>query len=481
MLRHDFLFLRRPLGGKSRAEAAPTREKKFHLGKIAVTKNGRPFPIPACAERRERGRGLRSIVGRVDQGEWRPAENRPDPLLMLERINKQRLRELVPIKMGRMAASPFGFLRGAAPLMAQDLAEWPTTGLTVQMCGDAHVGNLGAFAAPDGHLLFDLNDFDESMPGPWEWDVKRLATSLVLAGRSAGESEAGCRDAVQGFVAQYRTAMALFAELSVFELAKFEIRRRSQIPLVRAVLSKAERATREHLLEKLTEKKQGHRHFRFDPPLLRHVCRPVARSVIASLREYRETLGPDRQLVFDAYRPVAVAFKVAGTGSVALRNYVILCLGRTINDAIFLQIKEAQEACAAPYLANVTVPANNGRRIAEGQHRMQTVSDPLLGWTVVGARHFLVRQLADHKARIDTTELHGDTLSEYASVCGRVLAKGHARTGDPLALAAYCGRSDKLDRAMAKFAFAYADQTTHDYELLLRAIRRRRVKALLQV
>ncbi len=424
---------------------------------------------------------MRSVVRRVDQGEWRPADNRPDPLLQLERINKQRLRELVPIKTGRMAASPFGFLRGAAPLMAQDLAEWPTTGMNVQMCGDAHVGNLGAFAAPDGHLVFDLNDFDESMPGPWEWDVKRLATSLVLAGRVAGESESCCGDAVCGFVAQYRAAMALFADLSVFELAKYEIRRRSQIPLVRAVLSQAERATREHLLEKLTEKTDGHRHFRFAPPLLRHVCRPVAREVVASLREYRETLGPDRQLVFDAYRPVAVAFKVAGTGSVALRNYAILCLGRTIDDAVFLQVKQAQQACAAPYLANMSVPANQGRRIAEGQHRMQTASDPLLGWTAIGARHFLVRQLADHKARIDATQLHGDTLSEYASVCGRVLAKGHARTGDPLALTAYCGRSDKLDRAIAQFAFAYADQTTQDHELLVRAIRRRRVKAILNV
>jgi uncharacterized protein (DUF2252 family) len=446
-----------------------------------MSPNARPFPIPAAAERREHGRSLRSVVGRVDQGEWQPADDRPDPLLMLERINRQRLRELVPIKMGRMAASPFGFLRGAAGLMAQDLAEWPTTGLVVQMCGDAHVGNLGAFAAPDGHLVFDLNDFDESMPGPWEWDVKRLATSLVLAGRVGGESESCCRGAVCSFVREYRTAMGLFADLSVFELAKYEIRRRSQIPLVRAVLSQAERATREHLLEKLTVKKDGHRHFRIAPPLLRHVSRQVARDVVASLRDYRETLGADRQLVFDAYRPAAVAFKVAGTGSVALRNYVILCLGRTISDAVFLQVKEAQDACAAPYLANMSVPANQGRRVAEGQHRMQTVSDPLLGWTTIGARHFLVRQLADHKAKIDAAQLHGDTLAEYASVCGRVLAKGHARTGDPLALAAYCGRAEKLDKAIAKFAFAYADQMTEDHERLVRAIRRGRVKAVMNV
>jgi uncharacterized protein (DUF2252 family) len=446
-----------------------------------MTRNARPFPIPRAAERRERGRSRRSVLRRVDQGEWRPADNRPDPLLMLEQVNKTRLRELVPIKTGRMAASPFGFLRGAAPLMAHDISEWPTTGLRVQMCGDAHVGNLGAFAAPDGHLVFDLNDFDESLPGPWEWDVKRLATSLVLAGRVAGESESGCREAVLGFVCEYRTAMEIFAELTVFDLARYEIRRRSQIPLVRGVLALAERSTREHLLEKLTEKKDGHRHFRFAPPLLKKVSREVARDVVESLRAYRETLGPDRQLVFDAYRPATVAFKVAGTGSVALRNYVVLCLGRTIKDAVFVQVKEAQQACWAAYLPDVFVPANQGRRVAEGQHRMQTASDPLLGWTAIGERHFLVRQLADHKARIDASQLHGETLVEYASVCGRVLAKGHARTGDPLALSAYCGRGDKLDRAIAKFAFAYADQTTADHEQLVRAIRKGRVKAMLNV
>jgi uncharacterized protein (DUF2252 family) len=446
-----------------------------------VSRIAKPLPIPAAAERRQHGRSLRSVVKRIDQGEWRPSEHRLDPLVLLARINRQRLRELVPIKVGRMAASPFGFFRGAAPVMAYDLSEWPTTGLVVQMCGDAHVLNLGAFAAPDGHLVFDLNDFDESMPGPWEWDVKRLATSIVLGGRVAGESDAGCREAVSNFARQYREAMESFAEMPVFELTRFEVRRRSQSGCVRAVLARAERSTRAHLLEKLTEKRDGHRHFRFAPPLFRHVSHRIGREVLESLPEYRETLGPDRQLVFDAYRPVSVAFKVVGTGSVALRDYVVLCLGRTLDDAIFLQVKEAQDACAAPYLASMSVPANQGRRIAEGQHRLQSASDPLLGWTAIGPRHFLVRQLADHKAKLDPTELHGDTLTEYASVCGRTLAKGHARTGDPLALAAYFGRSDKLDRAIVKFAFTYAEQTMQDYEKLLRAIRQKRVKAMMNV
>jgi uncharacterized protein (DUF2252 family) len=452
-----------------------------------VFENGKQFPIPTVQERKRHGRSLRKVIARTAQGDWKPAADRPNPLESLARINQRRLAALVPIKMGRMAASPFGFLRGAAPLMAEDLAQWPTSGLLVQMCGDAHVGNLGAFAAPDGHLIFDLNDFDESMPGPWEWDVKRMATSLVLAGRVAQESESGCRDAVLSFVAEYRLALAEFSKMSVFELAKYEIRRRSQLPLVRKVLAKAERVTPQHLLQKYCEGANGRAgrscalRIRLDPPVVRGVSRAVARDVITSLREYRETLGPDRQLVFDAYHPVDVAFKVAGTGSVAMRNYVILCIGKKHDDAIFLQVKEAQEACAAPFLANVQVPAHQGRRVAEGQHRLQTESDPLLGWTTIGDRHFLVRQLADHKAHVDPTELHGPTLVEYAMLCGMILAKGHARTGDPIALAAYCGQSDRLDRAMAKFAFAYAVQMTRDHALLKSAIRKKRVKALLGV
>ncbi len=456
-----------------------------------MSANGRPFPIPTIRERKNHGRGLRQVIGRTAQGDWEPAKNRPHALEMLARINRQRLKALLPIKMGRMAASPFGFLRGAAALMAFDLSQWPTTGLIVQMCGDAHVGNLGAFAAPDGHLVFDLNDFDESMPGPWEWDVKRMATSLVLAGRVANESDSVCRDAVRAFVGEYRRAICEFSKLSVFELAKYEIRRRSQVPLVRKVLAKAERVNAHYVLEKYAEPSNGRAsararqakapRFHVDPPLLQRVSRGVVRDVIASLAEYRETLGPDRQLVFDAYHPVDVAFKVAGTGSVALRNYVVLCLGKKSDDAIVLQVKEAKDAVAAAYLANVQVPAHQGRRVAEGQHRLQTESDPLLGWTTIGERHFLVRQVADHKARLDATELHGPTLSEYAALCGRILAKGHARTGDPVALSAYCGESDRLDRAMAKFAILYADQTTRDHAQLRAAIRKRRIKALLGV
>jgi uncharacterized protein (DUF2252 family) len=445
------------------------------------SRNGHLPAIPKPGERRDLGRSLRQILGRSHQGDWRPAPDRLDPLVALERINKHRLRELVPIKMGRMAASPLGFLRGAAPLFAADLAGWPTTGLIVCMCGDAHVANLGAFAAPDGHLIFDLNDFDEAMPGPWEWDVKRLAASLVVAGREAGESDSSCHDAVQEFVGEYRCATRMFSEMSVFELAKYEIRRRSQLRCVRDVLATAERATREVMAAKLTEKIDGRRAFKFNPPLLRPVSGGVARRVFDALAEYRKTLGTDRQLVFDAYHPAAVAFKVAGTGSVATRNYAVMCLGKRAKDILFLQVKEAQTPCAAVFFPEIVLPDNQGRRVAEAQHRMQTESDPLLGWTHIGGHDFLVRQLADHKAKIGPADLHGETLSEYAFVCGQALAKGHARTGDPIALFGYCGDSRKLDRAIARFALAYADQTALDHERLVRAIRARKVKALLDV
>ncbi len=387
-----------------------------------MPENGVKFPIPSVRERKQHGRSLRQVLARTAQGDWEPAADR-NPLAVLARVNRHRFKALLPIKMGRMAASPFGFLRGAAPLMAADLAQWPTTGLIVQMCGDAHVANLGAFAAPDGHLVFDLNDFDESMPGPWEWDVKRMATSLVLAGRCAKESESGCKNAVRSFVGQYRDALTQYSKLCVFDLAKFEIRRRSQLPLVRRVLGKAERVTPQHLLEKYTELANGrpnrpvHPRIRLRPPLAyRRVAAGRSRDVVASLAEYRETLGPDRQLVFDAYHPVDVAFKVAGTGSVAFPATTppsSFCMGKRQRhfDAIFLQVKEAQQEAGAGRRSwpHVRVPAHRGTACGR---RASTVctnaeSDPLLGWTTIGDRHFLVRQLADHKARVDGRELHG--------------------------------------------------------------------------
>jgi len=429
-------------------------------------------------ERQAYGKNRREVVHRVDQANWAPPAQRADPVEALNAVNKDRLPDLVPIKVGRMAMSPFNFFRGAAPLMAADLASLPTTGLRAQMCGDAHVRNLGAFAAPDGHLVFDLNDFDETIPGPWEWDLKRLATSLVLAGEDAGSHDEDCNDSVLALVASYREAMARFAEMTMIDLARYEVRRHSKVGCVRDVLAKAQRATPKHTLEKLTVAKNSSRQFAEQPPLLHHVPEKVAKSVLAALQPYRETVPPERQQVLDAYHPVDVAFKVVGTGSVGTRDYVVLCFGNGLEDPLFIQVKEEPPSCYTPHLRDVPPFPHQGRRVADGQRRMQTVGDPFLGWTSIEGRDFLVRQLADHKAAVDPPELKGDALIEYGLVCGEILAKAHARTGDAAEISGYGGSSDKLDKAIAKFASAYAEQSVRDHELLVKAIKAGRVKAI---
>jgi len=429
-------------------------------------------------ERRRHGRVLRDRVKRASQSEWTAPPNRPDPVDFLKEADAERVRSLLPIKVTRMSLSPFAFFRGAARLMAADLAATPVTGLTTQICGDAHAQNLGAFAAPDGHLVFDLNDFDETIPGPWEWDVKRLAASFVLAGREAGDSERSCADAAAVFMRSYRENMAKLSELTYLDTLRYEVRRMLGSGPAHMALSRAERSTPEHAVEKLTTSsaKRGPR-FHDRPPLLSHVPDRIAREVLASLVTYRETLSPDRQLALDSYKPVDVAFKVVGTGSVGTRDCVVLLFGRGVEDPLVLQIKEELESCYQPYLPNVPPFPHQGRRVAEGQHRMQSATDPFLGWTTIDGRDYLVRQLADHKGKIEVEDLKGRSLELYAMVAGDILAKAHARTGDAAAIAGYCGGSDRLDRAIAEFATRYADQTERDYALFRKAIRSGRLRS----
>jgi uncharacterized protein (DUF2252 family) len=424
------------------------------------------------------GQSRRAVVRRVDQSEWKARPRRVDPVAALVAANKGRQPDLLPIKWARMNASPFRFFRGAAALMAGDLATMPITGLVVQLCGDAHVQNLGAYAAPDGHLVFDLNDFDETIPGPWEWDVKRLATSLVLAGSEADGGKRDCAAAVRAFVESYRESMDRFSRLKVLELAKWEVRRHTASGPVGAVLQKAERATPDVTLKKLTVRSRGNaRRFQERPPLLYHVPGKTAEAVIAALIPYRLTLGADRRQVLDAYRPVDVVFKVVGTGSVGTRDYVVLLFGSRPDDPLFLQVKEELPSCYARYLRGAPTFPHQGQRVAEGQRRLQTVSDPFAGWTTLGGSDYLVRQLADHKAVINPAELKGAALIEYGLVCGEVLAKAHARTGDAAAIAGYCGNSSKLDKAIAQFALAYAEQTRLDHAALRAAIKSGKLKA----
>jgi len=377
-----------------------------------------------------------------------------------------------------MAASPFGFFRGNVPLMAADLATLPTSGLITQICGDAHVRNLGAYAAPDGELIFDINDFDETIRGPWEWDIKRMAASVVLAGREAGCSEERCKEGVLLLMQSYRTSVSKFSNMTFIDLERFHVNRHLRLAPIAEVLQKARHATPLETLEKCTRRTKNRLPaFIESKPLLMHVPRRIVRQVLAALQSYRETLSSERQKLLDQYSPVDVAFKVVGTGSVGTRDYVVLLFGNGFKDPLFLQIKEEPPTAYARYVKEIENFLNEGRRVVEGQRRMQTQCDPLLGWTAIEGRDYLVRQLNDHKASIEMEELKGQGLTDYVRVCGELLAKGHSRAGNPTALAGYLGSSDKIDKAITKFAFSYADQACRDHAQLKTMIKTGRIQA----
>ncbi|BCU78745.1 DUF2252 domain-containing protein [Luteolibacter sp. LG18] len=435
---------------------------------------------PHLADHRERlaaGRTLRLKLPRRELGLWAPGDR--DVVELIRRSNDHRVHKLIPLKMARMAASPFSFYRGTAFLMADDLAPYGTTGLHTQICGDAHVRNLGAYATQDDVFLFDVNDFDETTPGPWELDLKRLAASIIVVGREAGQNDDACADAVHEMADHYRKSVRAFARMPVLDLTRHAIARSVGHGPVQRILRKAERKTPAQEMEKRTAPDEhGLPRFR-ELPLQTPVPEAVASRVISSLKHYRETLSANRQSIFDAYHPSDVAFKIAGTGSVGSRDYVVLLFGNGTGDPLFLQVKEAFPSCHAPYLPDVKIPAHHGQRVAQGQQRMQTVSDPFLGWTTIEDRHFLVRQIADRKAAIEPEDLKGKALLQYALVCGEVLAKAHARTGEPALLAGYLGKSGKFARALTAFALAYADQVEKDHTTFTKAIADGKIEAAL--
>jgi len=399
-----------------------------------------------------------------------------------------RVPALINLKYELMAQSPFGYFRGAAPVMAADLSVLRSTGILSQLCGDAHVRNLGAYAAPDGRLVFDINDFDETIRGPFEWDLKRMAASLVLAGREAGQKTSTVQQAVVRCIERYCLQMSAFARMACLEVGRFQVHRLGGVEPVHAALLQAERATPQHSLQQLTEpvgktaaagkkaprKKAGDkevaaRRFKESKPTLTRVMGAQASAVLASLGPYREMLEPQRQHLLSFYRPVDVAFKVVGTGSVGLRDYCIYFEGNGPGDALFLQIKEEAASAYAPYLPEAHPPKHNGQRTADGQRAMQMQSDPFLGWTHIGDRQYLVRQLNDHKGSIELEDLKGGGLAAYAEVCGELLARGHGRSGDPVVIAGYLGSGGGFVEALAKFGTAYADQTEKDWEDLKRS------------
>jgi uncharacterized protein (DUF2252 family) len=453
-------------------------------------------------ESAERGRAARRVVPRSAHGEWSPTKDRPDPIGVLQAQAGTRLQELVPIRYGRMLVSPFTFYRGAAAVMAADLAATPDSGIVVQACGDAHIANFGGFAAQDRRLLFGPNDFDETLPGPWEWDVKRMAASVEIAGRDIGLPADRRRSLVTDCVREYRKAMRGFANeshldvwydrLNASELVdRFggRLGRKGRI-LFAEPFSKARRRTSFRAVERLTERVAGELRFRTVPPLLvplRELVDPDdARRDIEIVRvaveQYAESLDEDRRYLFGTYRFVDMARKVVGVGSVGTRAWVLLFVGRGGQDPLMLQMKEAQASVLEPYLG-ASEFENHGERVVRGQRLSQAAIDLFLGWQrsvgLDGEEHdFYIRQLWDWKASIDLSRMTYGGLHAYTRACGWSMARAHARSGDRLAIAAYLGAGSTFDRAVARFSASYADQNEVDHQRLGDAVADGEVTAL---
>ena len=452
-------------------------------------------------ERSAAGKAARAAVPRSSHGDWEPAADRPDPIALLREQATTRVPELVPIRHGRMAVSAFTFYRGAAFIMASDLAATPSSGLRAQLCGDAHLSNFGAYAAPDRQLVFDLNDFDETLPGPWEWDVKRLAASLEIAGRAAGFAPKARRRIVTGAVGAYRAAIREFATMRNLDTwyARLDVD-----PILAELRGQADRATRRRIakaeakarrkdrlraLAKLTHDVDGEPRLISDPPLIVSIeellpeddARVMRSAIRGLIREYRSTLSGELRDLVEQYRYVDLARKVVGVGSVGTRAWVVLMLGRDNDDPLFLQVKEAQTSVLEPF-AGASQYRNHGRRVVEGQRLMQAASDITLGWIhtpgIDGVeRDFYIRQLWDSKWSADVETMDARGLGIYANACGWTLARAHARSGDEIEIAAYLGAGDSFDRAIARFSEAYADQNERDHAALLAAIESGRLDA----
>lgn len=435
--------------------------------------------------RREYGRSLRAAVPRSSQGDWLPASDRPDPVELIEGQNADRLEWLVPVRRGRMSQSPFAFFRGAARIMATDLAATATSGLEAQLCGDAHLANFGVYGSPERQLLFDVNDFDETLPGPFEWDVKRLAASFVIAGQHLGFEPETSRSLAEGATAAYRSAMAEFADegwlqawyahLPLADLAQVAAQEGASKKLVKRVdkfVAKAK--TKDHLeaAAKLVEQVDGKYRFKSTPPLLvpfRELPRAAdpeeMREIVrTAFDQYRDSLNERTRWLVDRYRLVDVAIKVVGVGSVGTRCSVALFLGRKPEDVLLLQVKEATRSVLEEHLPASQFPSA-GQRVVEGQRLMQAASDIFLGWSSsVEDRRYYWRQLKDWKGSFDLEKAKPDGAARYAKLCGWTLARAHAVSGDPDAIAGYLGKGDVFDRAMGEFATRYADQNRSDYE-----------------
>ncbi len=444
---------------------------------------------PAEGSPKDEGKALRKRIPRSTHATLDLDASRPDAVSAVEESGRGRLPELTPIRVGRMAATPFAFLRGTAGLMAYDLARTPMTRIRAQICGDAHAANFGLYGDARGGLVIDLNDFDETVHGPWEWDLKRLATSLVLAGREAGADEDRCRKAAFDAVGAYRRTMRLLAKLPVLDawnaIADEELVSHTDahdlLGTLERVSEKARHNTSGRFAAKATEATQGGgRRFVDAPPVLRRVPDAEATAVAASLEEYVGTLPQDRLPLLARHAVHDVAFRVVGTGSVGTRSYVVLLLDHR-GEPLVLQVKEVRASALVPHLlaAGFEAPEteHEGRRVVLGQKRMQVVSDILLGWTTIDGLPFQVRQFRNRKGSVDPAALAADQVDDYGRMTGALLARAHAHSADPRLIAGYCGKSEELDEAVAAFAVAYADRTEADHADLVAGVRAGKVAA----
>ena len=466
---------------------ASSERQASNRGEGAVAASGLPGQVgPTPGERAAKGRAARSVASRSAQAAWQPPADRADPVEILLAQEATRVPELLPIRHGRMLVSPFTFYRGAAAVMAADLAVTPAAGLRVQLCGDAHLSNFGGFASPERELLFDVNDFDETAPGPFEWDVKRLAASIEIAGRERGFDGRKRQAAVIATVGEYRGAMQHFAGMGAVDIwySKQDVE-----TLTRALQSEGhkgkrlkETAEKAHTkdsmkaVSRLTEKVNGSLRIVSDPPLIVRLqdlgtageAREVEHEMRKLVDAYKRTLSGAAARLMDEYHYVDMARKVVGVGSVGTRCWIVVMVGRDQNDPLFLQVKEATDSVLEPF-AGKSRYSNHGRRVVEGQWLMQSASDIMLGWVRVKwidcpQRDFYVRQLWDWKASVDIDTLTHGGLVRYGRMCGWSLALGHARSGDPIAIAGYLWRGDTFELALAAFADSYADQNEHDFK-----------------
>lgn len=434
------------------------------------------------AERYRIGRTLREQVSRRSLGDWRPPDGRADPVQHIIRAHEGRIARLIPIRVGRMVASPYGFLRGGTGIMADDLSRLPATGITPVICGDAHLGNFGFYASPERDLVIDLNDFDEAHPGAWEWDLRRLVVSVWVAGRQNGATDLSCEASVAACVASYREAVRRLARQPLLSRSYQRLdvnllRREVSEKSLRAEIARAARLARhrtsDRALPRFTTEHGGRRRIVDEPPLITRVPRATAKQIAAALDRYLETLAPHWRRALGGYTIVDVAHKVVGVSSVGLRSYVALLEGSSPDDVVFLQLKQARRSVVARHVhGDAAWHAHQGQRVVEYQQALQTVSDPLLGWTTIEGLQYYVRQFRDMKGAIALSGISPAALRDYARILGHLLAKGHARTSGASMIAGYVGAGDKLDEAMARFARGYADQIEADHQALVRAVKR---------